>query len=90
MRGKNITKVVLLDLERAHRLPGRYKRQKRTFQTIMKHFEKKNSNFRQNFHIKIDSQSFQHDIWISTRNYLANPYYEGRDFTCSEGNFLEI
>ena len=58
MRGKKITKVVLWGLEAAHRVPGRYKRQKRSFQTILKHFEKKNSNFPQNFHIKIDSQSW--------------------------------
>ena len=26
----------------------------------------------------------------STRNYLVNPYYGGPDFTCSDGDFLEI
>ena len=87
---KKYREVTHLMLEAAHRVPERSKRQKWSFQTILEHFKKKKSKIRQNFLVKLDSHSFQHDIWRSTINYLVNPYYEGWKFTCSEGDFLEI
>ena len=77
-------------LEAAHRVPGRSKRQKLSFQTILEHLKKR---IPKSVKIFLSKSIFKVDCMIfrrSTRNYLVNPYYEGPDFTCSEDDFLDI